>query len=61
MKKPKSGYIFDGSDFPISLVRKHILKGTGIDIEEAKNKPIIGIANSHTEINPGHMHLSSIA
>jgi len=61
MKKPKSRYIFDDSDFPVSLVRKLILQGTGIDIEEAKNKPIIGIANSQTEMNPGHMHLSALS
>ncbi len=61
MKKPKSNLIFDDRDFPISLVRKCILQGTGIDIEEAKQKPIIAIANSQTEINPGHMHLDTIA
>lgn len=61
MKKPKSNLIFDDRDIPISLVRKCILQGTGIDIEEAKQKPIIAIANSQTEINPGHMHLDTIA
>ncbi len=61
MKKNRSRYIFDDSDFPVSLVRKQILQGTGIDIEEAKNKPIIGIANSQTEMNPGHMHLTTIS
>jgi len=43
------------------LVRRCILQGTGIDIEEGKQKPIIAIANSQTEINPGHMHLDTIA
>jgi dihydroxy-acid dehydratase len=61
VKKPKSNLIFDDRDFPISLVRKCILQGTGIDIEEGKQKPIIAIANSQTEINPGHMHLDTIA
>ena len=61
MKKPKSNLIFDDRDIPISLVRKCILQGTGIDIEEAKQKPIIAVANSQTEINPGHMHLDTIA
>lgn len=42
-------------------MRKLILQGTGIDIEEAKNKPIIGIANSQTDMNPGHMHLTTLA
>ena len=61
MKKPKSALVFDDRDFPISLVRKCILQGTGMDIEEGKQKPIIAIANSQTEINPGHMHLHTIA
>jgi dihydroxy-acid dehydratase len=61
VKKPKSNLIFDDKDFPISLVRRCILQGTGIDIEEGKQKPIIAIANSQTEINPGHMHLDTIA
>jgi dihydroxy-acid dehydratase len=61
VKKPKSSAIFDDKDFPISLVRKCILQGAGIDIEEGRQKPIIAIANSHTEINPGHMHLDTIA
>ncbi|UCH87376.1 MAG: dihydroxy-acid dehydratase [Dehalococcoidia bacterium] len=61
MKKPKSSLIFDDRDFPISLVRRCVLQGTGIDIEEGRQKPIIAIANSQTEINPGHMHLGAIA
>jgi dihydroxy-acid dehydratase len=61
VKKPKSNLIFDDRDIAISLVRKCILQGTGIDIEEARQKPIIAIANSQTEINPGHMHLDTIA
>jgi dihydroxy-acid dehydratase len=61
MKKPKSGPIFDSSDFPISAVRLSILKGTGVDVEELAEKPIIAVANSHTEFNPGHMHLRQLA
>lgn len=61
MKKPQSFPIFDDSDFPISIVRKSIFQGTGVDLNEARNQPIIAIANSQTDINPGHMHLSAIA
>ncbi len=61
MKKLKSTPIFDDSDFPISAVRKSIFQGTGVDMEEAIVKPIIAIANSQTDINPGHMHLSILA
>jgi dihydroxy-acid dehydratase len=61
MKKPKSEPMFSNQDFPISLVRVSILKGTGVDIEECKVKPLIGIANSQTDMNPGHMHLKELA
>lgn len=59
--KPTSGPITNEQDFPVSLVRMSILKGTGVDIDEIKEKPLIGIANSHTEMNPGHMHLRTLA
>ncbi len=61
MKKPVSAPIFNEADFLISIVRLSILKGTGVDIDELKEKPIIGIANSFTEMNPGHMHLRALA
>jgi len=61
MKKPHSAPIFDNQDFPVSVVRVSILKGTGVDIEECKQKPLIGIANAQTDMNPGHMHLSQLA
>ena len=61
MQKPQSTSIFDDSDFPISIVRQSIFQGTGTDLDEARRKPVIGIANSLTEINPGHMHLGPIA
>ena len=61
MKKPQSSAIFNDSDFPISIVRKSIFQGTGTDLTEAGKRPIIAIANSLTEINPGHMHLGMIA
>ncbi len=46
MKKPKSAAIFDDRDFPISIVRKTIFQGTGTDMEEAGDKPLIAIASS---------------
>jgi dihydroxy-acid dehydratase len=61
MKKPFSAPIFNQADFPISVVRLTILKGTGVDIDELASKPIIGIASSFTEMNPGHMHLRTLA
>lgn len=61
MKKPFSRNIFDDADFPISLVRKNFFYGTGYDIAELAEKPLVGIVNSQTDINPGHIHLDSIA
>ena len=61
MKKPVSIDVFNDKDFPVSLVRSMIIKGTGADIEELKEKPIIAIVNSQTDYNPGHMHLSTIS
>lgn len=61
MKKPRSRPIFDDSDFPISLVRKNFFNGTGYYIDELMEKPLIGIVNSQTDINPGHIHLDTIA
>ncbi len=61
MKKPKSDVLFDERDFPISLGRRCLIQATGIDISEGRQKPLIAIANSQTEINPGHMHLDTIA
>lgn len=61
MKKKKSMAIFDTSDFPVGLLRAGICRGTGADPEELKEKPMIAIVNSHTEFNPGHMHLRELA
>ena len=59
--KPVSVDIFNEDDFPISVVRMAIMKGTGVDVEELKGKPVVAVVNSQTEFNPGHMHLSSLA
>jgi len=59
--KIKSGPIFDGSDFPVSVARLAIMRGLGVDIDELREKPIIAVAGSQTEMNPGHMHLRVLA
>ncbi|MFW6113656.1 MAG: dihydroxy-acid dehydratase, partial [Actinomycetota bacterium] len=61
MSKTKSQPIFDDKDFPVNVARLAIMKGLGVDIDELKGKPIIAVANSHTDMNPGHMHLSTLA
>ena len=61
MKKPKSKQYFNARDGLISILRMSLIKATGADIAEAIQKPIIGIANSQTDLNPGHMHLRTLA
>jgi dihydroxy-acid dehydratase len=61
MKKPKSAPVFNDQDFPICITRLCTLSGTGIDVQEAAEKPIIAVVNSQTDINPGHTHLSELA
>ncbi|MCJ7772717.1 MAG: dihydroxy-acid dehydratase, partial [Desulfobacterales bacterium] len=60
-KKPKSHLIFDTKDFPISHVRATMIRGTGSDVNELAQKPLIAVANSQTDLNPGHMHLKFLA
>jgi dihydroxy-acid dehydratase len=38
-----------------------IISGLGLEEKEIHTKPFIGIANTWNEINPGHMHLRSLA
>jgi dihydroxy-acid dehydratase len=61
MKKPKSAPIFDDQDFPINVIRQALVRATGSDIDELREKPLIAVANSHTDFNPGHMHLKTLA
>jgi dihydroxy-acid dehydratase len=61
MNKPKSSVLFADEYQPMGLIRGGILKGLGIDDSELRSKPFIGIANSWTELNPGHAHLRAIA
>ncbi|MEW5735176.1 MAG: dihydroxy-acid dehydratase [Thermodesulfobacteriota bacterium] len=58
--KPQSRAIFDESDFPMSLVRRTIFAGTGHDLNELARKPLIAVASSATEMNPGHKHLHEL-
>ncbi len=61
MNKKISHAVYDEKDLYPYLMRMNVLKGTGVDPDECKVKPIIAVVNSHTEMNTGHMHLSSLA
>ena len=55
--RPRSSKVFDGMD---RISQRSLLRGTGVENKDIK-KPLIAIANSFTEINPGHVHLRKIA
>src|SRR5574341_329358 len=59
--KPRSSKIYSDDNLPMGIVRAGILKGLGIDDGEMRRKPFIGVANSWTELNPGHKHLRATA
>jgi dihydroxy-acid dehydratase len=43
-----------------ALVRRELLKCIGLT-EEEMNRPLVGVVNSWTELNPGHLHLRDVA
>ncbi|MCW4049232.1 MAG: dihydroxy-acid dehydratase [Candidatus Bathyarchaeota archaeon] len=53
----RSSKVYDGPD---RMSHRSLLKGTGVSEEDMK-KPLIAVANSFTEINPGHIHLDKLA
>ena len=52
----RSSKVYDGPD---RMSHRSPLNGTGVSNEDLK-KPLIAIANSFTEINPGHVHLDRL-
>jgi len=60
MEKPESAALVNDQDFPICRVRQTMLRGTGADLDELREKPLIAVVNSHTELNPGHRHLDQL-
>ncbi|MCJ7732866.1 dihydroxy-acid dehydratase, partial [Candidatus Bathyarchaeota archaeon] len=55
--RPRSSKVYDGMD---RISQRSLLRGTGVEDKDI-HKPLIAIANSFTEINPGHVHLRKIA
>lgn len=50
--------VFSGDD-PLAMIRRAMLYATGITYDEIR-KPFIAVANTYSEIHPGHVHLRSI-
>jgi dihydroxy-acid dehydratase len=55
--RPRSSKVYDGMD---RISQRSLLRGTGVEDEDI-GKPLIAIANSFTEINPGHVHLDRLS
>jgi dihydroxy-acid dehydratase len=49
-----------GGDPLMGIVRTSIMKGTGLETGQLGKKPLIAIANSHTELTTGHSHLAQL-
>lgn len=55
--RPRSSKVFDGMD---RISQRSLLRGTGVEDKDI-GRPLIAIANSFTEINPGHVHLNKLS
>lgn len=59
--KKRSGVLLENVDrTATAIVRRELLKAIGLTDEEM-GRPLIGIANSWTELTPGHMHLREVS
>lgn len=58
----KRSDIISNSASPImNMFRTGLLHGAGYDTAKLKTRPLIAIANSHTELTTGHAHLDKLA
>ncbi|SDT94320.1 dihydroxy-acid dehydratase [Pseudomonas pohangensis] len=58
----KRSDIISNSESPLmNVFRSGLLHGAGINAERIKKRPLIAIANSHTEMTTGHAHLDRLA
>ncbi|MBN2150660.1 MAG: dihydroxy-acid dehydratase [Candidatus Lokiarchaeota archaeon] len=60
--KKRSSQIFSViKQTPFYFFPVGIIQATGYSEKELNTKPLVGVANSYSEINPGHMHLNWLA
>lgn len=58
----KRSELISNSVSPImNMFRSGLLHGAGYDTSKLKTRPLIAIANSHTELTTGHAHLDKLA
>ncbi|UCD56977.1 MAG: dihydroxy-acid dehydratase [Candidatus Hydrogenedentota bacterium] len=60
LKKRSAALLENVDRTATAIVRRELLKAIGLTNEEM-NLPLVGIANSWTELTPGHMHLREVA
>ena len=61
MSKKNSDVIYSSANELLNTFRGGLMSGAGYDTNEFKKKPLIAIANSHTEMTAGHSHLDKLA
>jgi dihydroxy-acid dehydratase len=59
--KKRSDIISSSASMMMNLFRKGLLHGAGFDTDKFRSRPLIAIANSHTELTTGHSHLDRLA
>lgn len=58
--KKNSDVIYQSSSNILNQMRAGLIRGAGHDIERIKKRPLIAIANSHSELTTGHAHLAGL-
>ncbi len=59
--KKRSDIISNSASPIMNMFRKGLLHGAGYDTDKFRTRPLIAIANSHTELTTGHAHLDRLA
>jgi dihydroxy-acid dehydratase len=61
MAGKKSDIIYSSPNHIVNTFRKGLVRGAGVDTDLLKHRPLIAIANSHSELTTGHSHLDRLA
>ncbi len=59
--KKRSDILSNSPSAMMNMFRTGLLHGAGISAERIKTRPLIAIANSHTQLTTGHAHLDRLA
>lgn len=61
MSQKNSDIIYASPNPLLNTIRHGVIKGAGQDAEQLKKRPLVAIANSHSELTAGHSHLDRLA